>query len=346
MEVVQMTSFAIATWDALLIVRPGTAWSVEQHLQGKNAESIAVDPVDPTRLVVGTSGNGLWRSVNAGRSWEPAGAGIPYATIKAVAVDRGAARRPGVIYAGTEPSTLSRSEDGGENWRELTSLVELPSSSRWSFPPKPETHHVRWIETDPTVTGKLYVAIEAGALVRSDDGGETWQDRVSGGPIDTHTAATHRQAKNRIYSAAGDGYFESFDGGASWSRLMDGLQHRYLVGVAVDPADPDTVVVSASAGPSAAYRPDHAAAYVYRKRDGEPFELAMDGLPAARGTVASRFATHPDEPNVFYAANNRGLFRSEDSGMSWRTLEIAWPEGACRHGTSALALFARLESSP
>ena len=237
------------------------------------------------------------------------------------------------------PSTLSRSDDGGETWRELSALLALPSASSWSFPPKPDTHHVRWIETDPNVDGRLYVAIEAGALVRSDDGGETWQDRVPGGPFDTHTAASHREAKDRLYSAAGDGYFESFDGGENWSRMMDGLQHRYLVGVAVDPADPDTVVVSASAGPYVAYRPGNAEAYVYRKSARRPFELAMEGLPGASGTVASRLATHPGEPGVFYAANNHGLFRSQDGRMSWKALGITWPEGVFRHGVSALAAF-------
>jgi photosystem II stability/assembly factor-like uncharacterized protein len=335
-----MTSLAVATRDALLIVRQGAAGLVEEHLRGKNAESIAVDAGDPAKLYVGTWGHGLWRSVDAGRSWEPAGAGIPHAEITAVAVARDRDSRPGVVFAGTEPSALSRSEDGGETWRELGALLALPSASSWSFPPKPDTHHVRWIETDPNVEGRLYVAIEAGALVRSDDGGETWQDRVPGGPFDTHTAASHRKVKGRLYSAAGDGYFESFDGGESWSRTMDGLQHRYLVGVAVDPADPDTVVVSASAGPYVAYRPDNADAYVYRKSAGEPFGLAMEGLPGARGTVASRLATHQGEPHVFYAANNHGLFRSEDGGTSWKALGLAWPEGVFRHGVSALAAFA------
>jgi photosystem II stability/assembly factor-like uncharacterized protein len=334
-----MTNLAIVTAEALLIVRQGPAWTVEQHLKGMRSESIAVDPGDPNRLYVGTSGNGLYRSVDGGRSWEPAGAGIPHSTVTAVAVQQAPNSRPGVVFAGTEPSTLSRSEDGGESWRELSALLELPSSSRWSFPPKPETHHVRWIETDPNVTGRLYVAIEAGALVRSNDGGETWHDRVPSGPIDTHTAASHREAKGRLYSAAGDGYFESFDGGQSWSRTMDGLRHRYLVGVAVDPGHADTVVVSGAAGPSVAYRPHNAEAYVYRKSVGEPFELAMEGLPDAAGTVASRLATHPDEPHVFYAANNHGLFRSQDGGLRWEALEIAWPEGIFRRGVSGLAAF-------
>jgi photosystem II stability/assembly factor-like uncharacterized protein len=335
-----MTCLVIATRAALLIVRQGKEWSVEEHLGGKIPVSIAIDPADPGRLYAGSEGQGLWRSTDAGRSWQPAGPGIPHAEITAMAVAHTPASHPGTVFAGTEPSTLSRSEDGGATWRELGALLELPSSSHWSFPPKPYTHHVRWIEIDPHAEGRLYVAIEAGALVRSNDGGETWRDHVPGGPIDTHTAATHPVAEGRLYSAAGDGYFESLDGGETWSRPMDGLRHGYLVSVAVDSEDPDKVVVSAARGPYVAYRPGSAEAYVYRKTAGRPFEPAMDGLPDAQSTVASRLVASPGEAGVFYAANNHGLFRSQDGGRRWQPLEIRWPEGVFRHGVEALAAFA------
>jgi hypothetical protein len=63
----------------------------------------------------------------------------------------------------------------------------------------------------------------------------------------------------------------------------------------------------------------------------------MSGLPAARGTTVSRFATHTDEPGVIYAANNRGLFRSGDAGRSWKALDLAWPEPGLADGVEALA---------
>src|SRR5437773_4016419 len=89
---------------------------------------------------------------------------------------------------------------------------------RWweSFPPRPQTHHVRWIEADVSVADRVFVAIEAGALVRTFDGGRIWRDRVRGGPYDTHTAMTHPFAPGRIYSAAGDGYYERTDAGRWW----------------------------------------------------------------------------------------------------------------------------------
>lgn len=329
-----MSTLVLATEPALLIARHGSTWLVEEHLKGESPESLAADPDNPARVYCGTWGNGLWRSDDAGRTWDPVGAGIAHAEITAVAVSPS---ERGVVYAGTEPSAVFRSENGGETWHELPGLRALPSSGSWSFPPRPETHHVRWIETDPSVAGRVFVAIEAGALVRTLDGGRTWLDRVREGPFDTHTAATHRMAPGRVYSAAGDGYFESDDAGESWSRQVEGLQHRYLVGVAVDPADPDAVIVSAASGPFVAYSPRRAEAYVYRKTARRSFQPAMEGLPDGRGTIASRLATRPGEPGVMYAANNHGVFRTPDAGRTWTPLEIPWPQGAFAKGVEALA---------
>jgi len=334
-----MTTFMIAAGDSLLIAREARSWHVERHLVGRSPEAIAASVGPPARLYGGTHGHGLWRSGDGGRTWEPAGAGVPHTVVTAVAVERGSSGGSSVVYAGTEPSTLWRSEDGGERWTALLTLLDLSSADSWSFPPKPETHHVRWIETDPCVSSRLYVAIEAGALVRSLDRGETWTDRVGGGPIDTHTAATHPGQEGRVYCAAGDGYFESDDAGRMWRRPMEGLRHGYLVGIAVDPGDPETVVVSAASGPYRAYSPGEARAYLYRKAGGGGFELLSEGLPEARGTVASRLATRPTAPGVFYAANNHGLFRSADGGREWEVMPIHWPAGAFDEGVEALAVI-------
>jgi photosystem II stability/assembly factor-like uncharacterized protein len=333
-----MVGFVVVTRAALLIARRASTWTVAEHLNGQSPVCVAVDPRDPTRVYGGTARAGLFRSRDSGRHWEPVGPGIAHPMVTAVAVAHPEqADGLGIVYAGTEPSSVYRSDTRGDSWVDLAGLRALPSADTWSFPPRPHTHHVRWIEADVSVADRLFVAIEAGALLRTVDGGRTWQDRVHGGPYDTHTAVTHALAPGRIYSSAGDGYFESSDAGDSWRSRDEGLKHLYLVGAAVDPADPDAVVVSASDGPGSAYSPRSAKAYVYRKMGLNRWEQAMTGLPEATGTTMSLFATHPGEPGVIYAANNRGLFKSDNAGRNWNALDLPWPAPGLADGVLALA---------
>ena len=65
----------------------------------------------------------------------------------------------------------------------------------------------------------------------------------------------------------------------------------------------------------------------------------MSGLPQAKGMTASRFATHVGEPGVIYAANNRGLFRSDDAGRSWKALDLPWPEPGLQMAWRRLPAF-------
>jgi photosystem II stability/assembly factor-like uncharacterized protein len=175
---------------------------------------------------------------------------------------------------------------------------------------------------DPLNEDLVYAAIEAGALVRSFDGGTHWKDRVDGGPHDTHNLAVTRSESGRLYSSAGDGYFESSDYGETWQRKIRGLAHTYMYGVAVDPADPDTVLVSCSPGPWSAYNPANAESHVYRSSQGRWVEVT-DGLPNPEGTTAS-FLLSNENSNEFYACNNRGIFISQDSGRSWKSLKVPW----------------------
>ena len=222
----------------------GEAWAVELALSGSGAQCLAVDPADPDTVFVGLREDGVRRSVDAGRSWIDFE--LPEPGVFSLAVSAA----DGAVYAGTEPSRLFRSDDRGESWRELEALLELPSRPNWSFPPRPWTSHVRWIAPSPYDPGLLLVGIELGGLMRSTDGGQSWQDHRPGAQPDVHSLAWHPHTAGRAYEAGGGGAAFSTDAGETWQPADEGRDRHYTWSVAVDPDEPDCWYVSASTGPT------------------------------------------------------------------------------------------------
>jgi hypothetical protein len=75
--------------------------------------AIAVDPLSPVNVYVGTTGGGIFRSTDAGRSWTPASTGLTNAVVTELALDP---RTPNVLYAGTTGGGVFRSADAARNW--------------------------------------------------------------------------------------------------------------------------------------------------------------------------------------------------------------------------------------
>jgi photosystem II stability/assembly factor-like uncharacterized protein len=325
-----VSTIYIATGDALAAVYQQTGrWRASLRLQDMPTQCVAADEHRPDIVYCGTFGRGLWCSQDAGETWQPAGSGLLSPLVMSVAVSRLERNGDrGVVWAGTEPSALYRSEDGGGSWTECPSLRRLPSAPSWSFPPRPETSHVRWIVPDPHEPRRLVVGIELGGVMRTLDGGESWEDRKPGAQPDAHTLRMHPTAADRIYEAAGGGYAESQDGGASWSGYDEGLTRRYVWGLAVDPADPDTVVVSAAPGPGQAHNPRLAEAALYRRSGQSAWQEVRAGLPEPRGTRTYVLAASDAEGGVIYASTREAeLFRSSDAGKTWQHLDVDWPDG-------------------
>lgn len=334
-----MTKFCFAIGNGLIIVtRKQGHGRCSLHLMGHNVRCVAVDALQPRLIYCGTFDSGLWRSDNAGDSWRPAGSGITHSKVLSVAVSRSERYEGrGVVYAGAEPSAIFRSEDCGETWQACGDLSVLPSSNEWSFPPRPETHHVRWIEPDPHVQGRLFAAIEAGALIRSYDAGETWLDRTPEGPRDTHQLWIHPSSPDRLYSAAGDGYFESRDGGITWRHSEGGFRHRYLWSLAVDRGDPETILLSAASSPRASHGAP-AESHIYRRAASSVWQEIRNGLPSPTGRRTAILAAHPNDPGRFYAVWEDDVFYSTNGGTDWEKLELDWPKGVVFDEQCALAV--------
>ena len=312
-----MTTLIAGLQNSVLVIESSSKsgrWKTYESLKGSHPQSIAFDRLNPSRAYCGTFDKGLWKTDNGGQTWDSIGKNeISISNIMSVSVSplKERNKRFSKVYVGTEPSALYSSINGGESWERMSDLNTFGSSKSWSFPPRPWTHHVRWIEPDVNNLNYIFVAIEAGALVQSRDGGRTWIDRVKQGPYDTHTLATHRKMPKRLYSSAGDGYFESFDYGESWNSQTEGLRHHYLHGLAVDSSDPQNVIVSASLAAWQAHNIENANSVVYRRSaDDENWKDVSKGLPESKGTIITILASNTISGGEFYALNNRGIFIS------------------------------------
>jgi photosystem II stability/assembly factor-like uncharacterized protein len=304
----------VATGDAIArLDEERDGWRATNCLN-RNVQCLAVDPSAADVVYAGCRGAGVWKSDDGGESWNDLS--LPQPDVFSVAVSPA----DGAVYAGCEPSMLFASRDGGGTWRELKALRALPSAPSWSFPPRPWTSHVRWIAPSPHDAPLLLVGIELGGLMRSEDGGETWQDHRPGAQRDVHALAWHPHAPGRAYEAAGGGAAWSTDAGQTWQPADEGRDRHYTWALAVDPADPDCWYVSASPGPMQAHRAGIAQALLYRWRAQGPWEQLNGGLP--QPFDAMPYALAWADGRLLAGLADGQLYASSDGGDTWEAQKL------------------------
>lgn len=293
---------------------PGAAWTVELSLEGSGAQCLAVDPAAADTVYAGLREGGVRKTSDAGATWDDCD--LPEPGVFSVAVSAA----DGAVYAGCEPSRLYRSDDAGGTWRALDALLELPSRPTWSFPPRPWTSHVRWIAPSPHEADLVLVGIELGGLMRSTDGGATWEDHRPGAQRDVHSLAWHPAARGRAFEAGGGGAAWSADAGETWRPADDGRDRHYTWAVLPDPADPEVWLVSASTGPYAAHGGRDAQARLFRRRGEEPWEPAGGGFPDPSRAMV--YALAAGDGRLFAGLSDGTVFAAADAGAEWTPLAL------------------------
>ena len=304
--------------------RPHGDWWIEHLLAGLDVCCLAADPADAQVVYAGTQGSGVVRSNDRGTTWQPAG--LDRQTIKALATSR---VEPGVVYAGTKPARLFVSRDGGAHWRELESFQRIRSRPFWFSPA--EKHFVGYVQAialSPTDPNIIVVGIEAGAVVRSEDGGQTWSEHRRGALRDCHALVFHATCGDWVYEGGGSGAGAavSRDAGATWQQPRQGLDRHYGWAVASDLARPEIWYVATSPSPFKAHSAHNAQAAIFRTVGDGAWHKLGGGLPQPLDHMPYALLTDPAAPGHLYAGlSNGAVWQSPDYGDSWQPLPFVLP---------------------
>ena len=296
---------------------PDGIWTVTRHAAGHKVTCLAADPADPQRLYAGTR-DGILRSGDGGLTWQPAG--MEGRIIKSLAVSP---HDPDTVYAGTKPALMFRSDDGGQSWRELDGFRRIPNRWWWFSPAEPPDRrpYVIAIAPSPTEPETLLAGVEFGAVVRSDDGGETWSRHIRGALRDCHSLKFHAVNGAWAYEAGGSGGGASFsrDGGRSFQKAKRGLKKHYGIVCAADPEKPEIWYVCVGRSPYNAFG-DKPEVYLYRAAGGADWQ-PIGWTPHPLRETPTALVTLSGAPGHLYAGLTNGdVWRTADYGQTWQKM--------------------------
>ena len=296
------------------------AWAQSaESLDGKWVQKLEID--SSGRMYAGVTKDGVYWADSPSGAWTQGLEG----DIRGLGVSP---HQSGTVFAGTEPAAVFRSRDRGESWVELKAVKELPSYPTWSFPAPPFISHVRTFDFVADEPDTVFAGVEVGGLIRSGDGGETWESYGQGIYEDIHYILSHPRDSKVMYSTTGDGFYRSMDGARNWEHLQDGMDNPYTHPIILDSQDPNLLYIGAAAdNPTTFGGPGGALARIYRSRDaGSTWERLGNGLPDRLHAMVRGLVADPVTPGAVYAGTTDGeLFASEDAGDSWEQIASGLP---------------------
>lgn len=318
----------------------GLTWrNVGPALTSGRISDFAVHPQNRSVYYVASASGGVWKTANAGTTYEPVFDGEGSYSIGCIAMDP---NNPNVLWVGTGENNnqrsvgygdgVYRSDDGGKSW----SHMGLKNSE-----------HIGKIIVDPHNSNVVYVAAigplwkEGGdrGVYKTTDGGKTWDMVVKGSDgkslLDEHTGVTDLvmdprnpdvlyaaafQRRRHVFTYVGGGpgstIYKTTDGGKTWSKANKGLPGVDIgrIGLAISPADPEIIyaIVEASQGEGGFYKSTDRGAS-WNKQSGHQ----------TSGNYYCEIFPHPTEPNTVYSMNV-WMQVTRDGGKSFTQLEEKW----------------------
>lgn len=330
----------VGTNDGVVTLRSpeGRVWHEEgRALQGWAIPRIAVSPSAPNHVFAATRGDGVWFSEDCGKSWRKPCYGKPGpGKVRSVTLDR---HDPSKLYAGCEPIDVFVSEDRGASWVRLDSVWDVPFVATVTYPVPTVEPHVRDVVVDPKDSDTIYAALQVGFMLRSRDGGETWQLIDGDFDCDVHAIVIDPSDPDHIILATGGhdarqgrtrgrALYMSADGGASWAPIAMNFVQEYSVPLVMHPRNPSVLYSAMANGqPTLWRRPSGADSVIIRSTDGgRQWERLEAGLEDTTMDFPEVLIIDKEKPDRLYAAFRQGqIYASEDGGDAWAPLDVRVP---------------------
>jgi photosystem II stability/assembly factor-like uncharacterized protein len=312
----------------------GLRWRMIGPFRGGRVNGISGVPGQPSTFYFGSVGGGVWKTINAGRTWTPVFDSQPIGSIGAIGV---APSSPNTVYVGTGEADMRsqisygngmyKSTDAGRTWTHI-GLEATRQIGRVIVDPKnPDVVFV-------AALGHVYGPNPDRGVYRTRDGGKTWEKVLfkneNVGAIDLAfdpqdsqiiyaTLWNTRRPPWSIYPPSygpGSGLFKSTDGGSTWQPIMNGIPTEGLgrVGIVVTPTNRDRIYAIVDAKAGGLYRSDDA---------GATWTLiSADKRVWGRGWYFCKVNVDPKNQDTVYVSNT-SLYRSTDAGKTWTAIKGA-----------------------
>lgn len=241
---------------------------------------------------------------------------------------------PDTVYAGVEDAAMFRSTDGGKSWHELAGLRGHGTGPKWQ--PGAGGMGLHTIVLDPKNSDRMFVAISAAGVFRTDDGGKTWAPKNRGLtskylPDPTpevghcvHRIAMHHSRPNVLFMQLHWNIMRTDDGGENWQKVSGNLPSDFGFPIDVHAHEPNTVYVVPILSDSLHYPPE-GKLRVYRSRTGgNEWEPLTKGLPQSDCFVNvlrdAMCVDSLDSCGIYFGTTGGQVYASADSGDSWNAI--------------------------
>ena len=292
----------------------------------------AVHPQNRGIYYVAAAAGGVWKTVNAGTTYEPVFDGQGSYSIGCVALDPS---NPNTVWVGTGENNnqrsvgygdgIYRSDDGGKTWTNMGLKNSEHIGRILVHPSNPDIVFVAAI-------GPLWSEGGDRGVYKTEDGGKTWAQVLK---IDEHTGVNDilmdPRDPNVLYAAAfqrrrhvftwvgggpGSAIHKSRDGGKTWTKASSGLPSVDLgrIGLAISPADPEYLyaIVEAASGESGFFKSTNRGAS-WEKQSGH----------TTSGNYYCELIPHPTNPDIVYSMDTY-MAVTRDGGKSFQPVGEQW----------------------